>query len=142
MHRRSHAEGVADKPEMWVHADAFTIDDAQSYRFENAQAVIYSRADREEIKIEANQGHFNQEKGAKLDGDVKLEAGTLRMRVSNIEWNHPADGTTGMAFTESPVIIDDPDLQLSAAKLRLYPDSQEFELIEVSGVVRFGKELL
>ncbi|HDP34470.1 MAG TPA: hypothetical protein ENN29_05105 [Candidatus Hydrogenedentes bacterium] len=142
MHKSAPREGVSGKPELWVRAESLTIGDDNTYYFENARAVIYGKEDTEEVIIEAQRGGFEQDARAALEGNVRMTAGTLRMLLSDIEWTRPDDGTLGAARSDSPVIIDDPDLQLNAASLRLYPDTREFELTEVSGVVRFGGKLI
>ena len=141
MHRRVTAEGASGKPELWVRADSFSIEEGQVYTFEGAHAVIYTRDDGE-ITVDANRGRFEQDKSAVLEGEVRLVAGTLKMILNDIQWQRGEEDTGGMALTDNPVIIDDPDLQLNAADMRLHPDTRVFELGNVSGVVRFGKELM
>ncbi len=142
MHRKNAPEGVAGKPELWVRADSFSITDARAYEFENARAIIYGDGLQEDIVIEANRGSFEQDRRALLEGDVRMTAGTLRMQLRDIEWVRPEEDSPGVAQSDSPVIIDDPELQLNAAALRLYPDERLFELDDVSGVVRFDMKLL
>ena len=142
MHKKNIREGVSGKPELWIHAESLTVGDENTYHFENARAVIYGQEEAEEVVIEAKRGSFQQETSALLEDEVKMTAGSLHMILSDIQWMRPEDGTIGAAFSDSPVIIDDPDLQLNASSLRLYPDTQQFELNDVSGVVRFGGKLL
>ena len=140
MHRKVPFDGAPGRPELWVKADVFSIEDSQTYSFEGAHAVIYTR-DAEEITLEAQRGRFEQDKSAILEGEVRLAAGALKMLLSDIYWQRGDEASAGMARTDNPVIIDDPELQLNAAGLRLYPDDRHFELVNVSGVIRFGKEL-
>lgn len=142
MHRPTSKEVGAQKPELWVRAESMAIGDGNTYHFENARAVIYSQDEAEEVVIEAKRGSFEQDASAVLEGDVTLTAGTLHMLLTDIKWMRPEDGTTGAAFSDKPVVIDDPDLQLNASGMRLHPDTQQFELDNVSGVVRFGGKLL
>lgn len=142
MHKQATHEGISGKPELWVHAESLTVGEENTYHFENARAVIYGQEEAEEVVIEAKRGSFQQETSATLQDEVRMTAGTLHMILSDILWIRPDDGTVGTAFSDSPVIIDDPDLQLHASSLRLYPDTQQFELNDVSGVVRFGGKLL
>ncbi len=141
MHRGVPVDGAPGKPELWVQAESFSVEDNQIYSFEKAHAVIYTR-EQEEIKLEAQRGRFEQDKSAVLQGEVRLNAGALTMLLSDIHWQHGGERDAGMASTDNPVIIDDADLQLNAAGLRLYPDTRLFELVNVSGVIRFGKELI
>ena len=142
MHKPELGNQDAGKPELWVRAESLTIGEENIYHFEHARAVIYGRDASEEVTINAKRGFFEQDARAMLEGDVTLEAGTLHMLLRDIQWVRPEDGTTGAAFSDNPVIIDDPDLQLNASSLRLYPDTQQFELDNVTGMVRFGGNLL
>lgn len=143
MHRRIPIAGAPGKPELWVKADNFSILEDRKYSFEKAVAVIYAR-DGQEITLEATRGHFEEDKEAALEGDVQLTAGTLKMILSDIRWirDETNESGGGIIETSNPVIIDDPDLQLTAAGMILNPDLRIFELTNVSGVVRFGKGLL
>jgi LPS export ABC transporter protein LptC len=127
---------------LWVRAESLTVGDGNTYHFENARAVLYGQEEAEEVVIVAKRGSFEQDASAVLEGDVTLTAGTLHMLLTDIKWMRPEDGTTGAAFSDKPVVIDDPDLQLNASGMRLHPDTQQFELDNVSGVVRFGGKLL
>ncbi len=141
MHRSRQMEGVAQKPEFWVHATSFTIQGQNTYAFQNARAVVYSGDDgREEMVIDAKRGTFEQDRRAVLQDDVQVKAGTLEIRLGDITWEKPEDGSPGVARSDSHVTVKDPSLQLEAASLRLYPDSRLFELTEAAGTVRFGKE--
>ncbi len=140
MHRRDLGVGASIKPALWIRADSFTIAEGTIYSFEKARAVIYGKEDSEEIVVEAQRGSFEQDTSAALEGDVRLTAGTLSMLLRDISWAPPGENSDGAAHTENPVVIDDPDLQLNAAAMRLHPDSRTFELTRASGVVRFGKE--
>ncbi|MFA7691592.1 MAG: LPS export ABC transporter periplasmic protein LptC [Candidatus Hydrogenedentes bacterium] len=139
MHRPASADTATGKPELWISADSFSVQEEQIYSFEKAHAVIYSKDD-QEITLDAAQGIFEQDKSARLEGEVRMVAGSLKIMLHDIEWSRE-EGTQGTAKTDRSVIIDDPDLQLNAAGMRLYPDERVFELTDVSGVVRFGKEL-
>lgn len=143
MHRSHQLEGVAQKPQFWVHANQFSIQGANQYIFEDARAVIYGSSEEEEsIVIEAKRGQFEQDKRASLQEDVLVKAGTMNLKLIDIDWEKPEDDTAGIAKSDNKVVIDDPNLQLEAGSLRLYPDTKKFELTQVTGMVRFGKESL
>lgn len=142
MHKPVSGGQKSGKPELWVRAESLNIGDGNTYYFENARAVIYGQEESEEVVIEAKRGSFEQDARAVLEGDVVLDAGTLHMLLTDIQWTRPEDGGTGAAYSENPVVIDDPELQLKASNLRLYPDTQQFELDNVTGMVRFGGKLL
>ncbi len=141
MHRSKQMEGVAQKPEFWVHATAFTMQGQNAYAFQNARAVVYSEeAGHEDMTIDAKRGTFEQDRRAVLQDDVQAKAGTLQLRLGDITWEKPEDGSPGVAKSDNHVSVNSPTLQLEAASLRLYPDSKLFELTEATGTVRFGKE--
>ena len=141
MHRSRQVEGVAQKPEFWVHAEAFTMQGQNAYAFQNARAVVYSEeAGHEDVSIDARRGTFEQDRRAVLQDDVQVKAGELHMRGGDITWEKPEDGSPGVAKSDNHVSVDSPSLQLEAASLRLYPDSKLFELTAATGTVRFGKD--
>ena len=141
MHRSRQMEGVAQKPEFWVHAASFTMQGQNAYAFQNARAVVYSgEAGREDVTIDAKRGTFEQDRRAVLQDDVRAKAGEMNLRMGDITWEKPEDGSPGVAKSDNHVSLDSPTLQLEAASLRLYPDSKLFELTGATGTVRFGKE--
>ena len=142
MHRSKQMEGVAQKPEFWVHATAFTMQGQNAYAFQNARAVVYSEQEgHEDVIIDAKRGTFEQDRRAVLQDDVHVKAGTLQIILRDITWEKPEDGSPGVAHSDNHVSINDPSLQLEAGSLRLYPDSKLFELTGATGTVRFGKDL-
>ncbi len=143
MHRSRQMEGVAQKPEFWVHAMSFTMQGQNAYAFQNARAVVYSEQEgREDVVIDAKRGTFEQDRRAVLQDEVKVKAGALLLNLGDITWEKPEDGSPGVARSDNHVTVNDPSLQLEASSLRLYPDSKLFELTGVTGTVRFGKESL
>ena len=141
MHRSSQMEGVAQKPQFWVKAGAFTMQGKDSYAFRDARAVIYSKQeDREEVVIDAKRGTFEQDRRAVLEDDVRVKAGTMDLSLSDITWEKTQEEGGGIARSDHPVKVNDPMIQLDAQSVRLYPESKEFELTAVTGTVRFGKE--
>jgi len=141
MHRSRQMEGVAQKPEFWVHATSFTMQGQNAYAFKNARAVVYSETEgREDVVIDAKRGTFEQDRRAVLQDEVQVKAGELQIHLGDITWEKPEDGSPGVAKSDNHVSVNSPTLQLEAASLRLYPDSKQFELTGASGKVRFEKE--
>jgi hypothetical protein len=142
MHRSKQMEGVAQKPEFWVHATSFTMQGQNAYAFQNARAVVYSETEgHEDVAINAKRGTFEQDRRAVLQDDVQVKAGELQLRMGDITWEKPEDGSPGVAKSDNHVSLNSPTLQLEAASLRLYPDSKQFDLTAATGTVRFGKDL-
>jgi len=111
------------------------------YAFKEATAVLYGKDETEEIRLHANQGIFKQDQFAKMDGDIRMTAGAMKIFLLDLQWDRSEEDAAGVVHSDQPVIIDDPDLQLNASSLRLVPDTKIFEMDNVSGVVRFGKEM-
>lgn len=141
MHRPDNHEGVPSRPELWVQAESFSIGDDKVYAFKEASAVLYGKDETEEIRLHANQGVFKQDQFAKMDGDIRMTAGAMKIFLLDLQWDRSEEDAAGVVHSEQPVIIDDPDLQLNASSLRLVPDTKTFEMDNVTGVVRFGKEM-
>ncbi len=141
MHRPDNHEGVPSRPELWVQAESFSIGDDKVYAFKEAAAVLYGKDETEEIRLHANQGIFKQDHFAKMDGDIRMTAGAMKIFLLDLQWDRSEEDAAGVVHSDQPVIIDDPDLQLNASSLRLVPDTKIFEMDNVSGVVRFGKEM-
>ncbi|NLF57316.1 MAG: LPS export ABC transporter periplasmic protein LptC [Candidatus Hydrogenedens sp.] len=140
MHRARQAEGVAQKPEFWVHANAFSMQGDNVYKFENARAVIYGEGEQETIVIESLRGQFEQDRRAVLQDEVTVHAGAMTLKLADIVWEKPEGESAGEARSDSHVAVDGPEMQVEARALRLRPDAKEFELTGVTGTVRFGKD--
>ena len=140
MHRARQAEGVARKPEFWIHAETFSMAGEERYLFENARAVVYDDKDAESMVIESRRGQFEQEKRAVLEEGVVVRAGTMTLNLASVVWERPEEGAPGEARSDGPVSVDDPGFKLEARGLRLYPDSKAFELDNVTGFITFGKD--
>lgn len=140
MHRARQAEGVARKPEFWIHAETFSMAGEERYLFENARAVVYDDKDAESMVIESRRGQFEQEKRAVLEEGVVVRAGAMTLNLSSVVWERPEEGAPGGARSDGPVSVDDPKFKLEANGLRLYPDSKAFELDNVTGFITFGKD--
>ncbi|HPO12055.1 MAG TPA: LPS export ABC transporter periplasmic protein LptC [Candidatus Hydrogenedentes bacterium] len=141
LHRTDPTGGMAQKPTLWVHAQEASMADESTYAFKNAHAVIYGKDETQEvIKIDAQEGRFEEGKSAFLSGQVKAVVGTMTIELSDIQWQNPDKDKPGEARSDNPVKVTDPQLELQAASVRLYPDKKEFELTGVTGLVRFGRQ--
>jgi hypothetical protein len=132
--------GVARKPTFWLHANTFSMLGETTWSVENARAVIYEAdTGAEQMVLEARRGQFEQDKSATLNDDVTVRAGAMVMKMSNIVWHNRGQDTPSEIVSESPLTLDDPAVQLQASSLHLYPDTHEFELTDVTGVVHFRR---
>ncbi len=141
LHDTRTTTSAAHKPTFWLHADTFSVLDEQVWAIEDARAVVYNRqTNAEEMVLEGKRGRFEQNVGAYLKDGVKAYLGDTVIYLEDMEWVHPQDETTkGVAFTDHPLKVENPKIKLQADSLRLYPDTKEFEMTDVSGVVYFGK---
>lgn len=144
LHDTRPTQGRKQKPTFWVHADKFSQYEYEEsvWVLEDARAVVYGESEEEAIVLEARKGRFEQDKGAYLKDSVTARIGTMTMHLQDIEWINPQEDVPGRAFTLQPVVVDGPQLQLEAASLEIFPDTKEFELMDVAGLVRFGKEAI
>jgi hypothetical protein len=140
MHDMRPTAGLTKKPTFWVHADEFSIIDDNVWAFEDARAVIYGQnLEDGNIILEARRGHFEESRRAFLQDDVVAQVGAMTIHLSDIEWRNPGSDTDGIALSDNPVRISDPDLEIEASSLRLYPADKRFELTGVTGQVRFER---
>lgn len=144
LHDTRPTMGRKQKPTFWVHADKFSQYEYEEsvWVLEDARAVLYGETDEESIIFDARRGRFEQDKGAYLKDGVTAQVGTMTMHLQDIEWINPQEGVPGRAFTLQPVVVEDPALQLEAASLEIFPETKEFELSDVTGLVRFGRDVI
>lgn len=132
------AEGVARKPVLRIEADTFTSAGERAWSFEKARAFMLSRKTQEEWELEAAHGTLKEDENAQLQGGVTARLGTMTIKLEDIAFETPADGSPKAAYSDNPVTVDDPAMQLTAASVKLYPDDKRFELTEVSGSFYFN----
>ncbi len=142
LHDPRPTSGAAHKPTFWVHADSFEIASIEEnvYTIGGARAVIYgAESGEEEIILEAPRGRFVEDRQALLEDGVTAYVGATIFHLSEIEWQNPSGETPGEARSSQPLTVDGPQLQLEAGSLMLRPGTKEFELTDVAGIVRFGR---
>jgi len=140
LHDTRPTAGAVRKPTLWVHANSFTMPEDNIWALEDARAVIYGTDQgEEEIILEAKRGRFEQGTSAYLNDGVKAYVGDMTIELSDIEWRNPEENRPGEARSNNPVKVSDPNLQLEASSVRLDPDSKEFELTNVAGIIHFGR---
>lgn len=144
LHDMSPTAGVARKPTFWLHTNKGAQTGDTTWAFEDAYAVIYDKNRNEEegklVELWAKEGRFEEGKSAYLKGSVKAVLGAMTIELSDIEWQNPDKDKPGEAYSDNPVKVSDPQMQLQASKVRLYPDKKELKLTGVTGLVRFERE--
>ncbi len=139
LHDTAPTAGRARKPRFMVEADTSSMETDDSWSFKEARAVLYNaETEAEDIVFQAGEGRFIENREAYLGGGVEADAGNVTIRMTDIicENLETADGI--VAYTEHPVSIDSPDLELDAAKMQIHPDNRTMEFQQVSGWIRFG----
>lgn len=131
-------EGVTRRPVLRIEADTFVSTGEKSWTFEKARAFMLSSKTQEEWEMEAERGSFTEDQNAFLEGGVVARLGTMTVKLEDIAFETPQDGTPKAAFSEKPVTVDDPAMQLSATSVKLFPDEKRFELTEVTGSFKFN----
>lgn len=126
-------DGEARKPTLWLHADAFTLEEQNISSFQKARAMIYGRdAENSEITLDAGSGRFQEGKMAYLKDGVSVHIKDLAIQLEDFEWvNEERVGRT-----EHPVTVTSDALNLTASSMRLYPDKRQIQLTGASGTMR------
>jgi len=130
-------EGVARKPVLRIEAETFTSVGEKAWSFEKARAFMLSRKTQEEWKLEAEHGVLKEDQNAFLEGGVTATLGTMIVHLEDISFETPQDDSPKAAFSDKPVTVEDPAMQLRASTVKLFPDDKRFELTEVSGMFLF-----
>lgn len=133
-------DGVARKPVLRIEADTFTSVGEKSWSFQKARAFMLSRKTQEEWELEAEQGVLQEDQSAFLQGGVTARLGTMTVHLEDISFETPQDDAPKAAFSDKPVTVEDPAMQLRASTVKLFPDDKRFELTEVSGSFLFEVE--
>lgn len=133
-------EGVARKPVLRIEAETFTSVGEKAWSFEKARAFMLSRKTQEEWEVEAEHGVLKEDENAFLEGGVTARLGTMTVHLEDISFETPQDDSPKAAFSNKPVSVDDPAMQLRAATVKLFPDDKRFELTDVSGTFLFNLE--
>ncbi len=128
--------GEARKPTLWLHAEKFAVIDENTWKVEDVHAVIYDvQSGTEHIKISANEGLFEKMNKASLTGNVEAQMSDITFNTNGIEWKNRSDKEQAQIWTHGKIVVQGTDLHLNAESLRIYPETKEFELEDVSGQV-------
>lgn len=133
-------EGMSRKPVLRIEADTFVSTGEKSWTFEKAHAFMLSSKTQEEWEMESARGSFTEDQNAFLEGGVVARLGTMTVKLEDISFETPQDGTPKAAFSDKPVTVDDPAMTLAASSVKLFPDEKRFELTEVTGSFRFKQD--
>ncbi len=74
----------------------------------NARAFMLSRKTQEEWELEAAHGTLKEDENAQLQGGVTARLGTMTIKLEDIAFETPADGSPKAAYSDQPVTVDDP----------------------------------
>jgi hypothetical protein len=145
LHDMSPTAGEAKKPTFHLHTDEGRQIDENTWMFQNADAVIYNKKpkgpeDEKLVELWAKEGRFEEGKSAYMKGGVKAVMGTMTIELQDIEWQNPDKDKPGEARSDNPVTVIDPQMELQAKSLRIYPDTKEIEFTMVTGTVTFGRQ--
>lgn len=118
--------GGAQKPMVSIKADEFSLGtgDTASYSFKNVKATLHL-PDGKDIIFEAAEGSFVEDVKAFLKGGVRAQVNEMTLELEDIELSAPRVDTPGIAFSDHPVVLKGPGIEITAAGLRLYPDEKK-----------------
>lgn len=139
LHDDSVTGSEARRPNFWVHAERFTMNEEDIWAFEDARAVVYHEdSEAEDIVFEAERGTFEENTRAYMSGAVKAYMGGMVLELADIEWLNGDADTPSYAHSDSALRVNDPNMQLNASGIRIHPEDRRFEMTDVSGMMRFG----
>ncbi len=118
--------GQPEDPTFWVHAErGQLLDEPRIWSLEQTRAVIYRDPPEEDLVLVARTGTFDeQNKSAKLDGDVRVTSGRMVADLENIRW----DNAAGVAYSEGLATLDDGVNRLVGRAVAMYAKEGRFEL--------------
>ncbi len=143
LHKAGPTQGRMENPTFWVHAEHYELtgeeDDVHAFR--EARAVVYGDAQNEKVIVfTAERGRMVEGQSAYLSGTVVAQMGNMTMHLADVHWENPdATEEGGLAYSEAPLTVTSPALDLRASSLRVHPETREFELTDVTGIVHFGR---
>lgn len=140
VHASEATAGQVQAPLFKVHAASVTMRENGIYDFEQGQATVYGRERREDdIVFEARRGRYEEDKGAKLEGDVVGHAGPMTLKLSDVTWEKTEAEPRGVLYTNQPLRVENPTMELMAESMRMYPETKLFSLDGMSGSIDFMK---
>jgi hypothetical protein len=145
LHDMSPTAGQAKKPTLHLHTESAKQINETTWAFQDADAVIYDKKAKDSendklVELWAKEGTFEEGKSANMKGGVKAKMSTMTIELQDIEWQNPDKDKPGEARSDNPVTVTDPQMELQAKSLRIYPDTKEIEFTTVTGTVTFGRQ--
>lgn len=132
--------GGVQKPMVSIEAAEFSLGTGEtaSYTFKNVKAILHL-SDGKDIIFEAAEGSFVEDVKAYLKGGVRARVNEMKIELEDIELSAPRTDAPGIAFSDHPVLLAGPGIEIHAAGLRLYPEEKKLELNNGSGYFEFGR---
>ncbi len=138
LHDTAPTAGQARKPRFMVEADTSSMESDDSWSFSEARAVLYNPdTEEEDIVFQAGEGRFIENREAYLGGGVAAVAGNVTIQLDDIICENLESEDGMVAYTEHPVSIDSPALELDAATMQIHAAHRTMEFQDVRGWISF-----
>lgn len=117
------------KPVFRVSAQRCTLAAEDTWRLENARAVIFEPEGRDS-RLKAGRGTFDDAaQAAHLEEGVTLDRGPMHIDLVDLTWLNQEQ----VAFSNKPLTLIDGDTNLTASAMTYYPQEKRLVLKNVSG---------
>jgi len=140
VHASEATAGQAQAPLFKVHAASVSMKENGVYDFEQGRATVYGRERREDdIVFDAQRGRYEEDKGARLEGDVVGRVGPMTLKLADVTWEKTEAEPRGILYTNQSLRVENPTMELIAESMRIYPETKVFVLDGMSGLIDFMK---
>ena len=126
-------KSVGGKPRIEITAEKATSPQDETWNIEGAKAVIHTAKD-DDVRLSAANGAVDQRKekeSAFLRDGVVMETKTNKVEMKSAQWLNQ----DGFIKSDDPVVVTGQDITINATSLVYYPDSDQLQLANVSGVI-------
>lgn len=139
LHDTAPTGGQARKPRFMVEAARSSMESDNSWSFEEARAVLFNaETEEEDIVFHAGEGSFVENQEAYLGGGVEALAGHVNIQLQDIIYEQLETENEVVAYTENPVSIESPALELDAERMQIHAATRTMTFQEVSGWISFN----
>ena len=140
VHASDATAGQTQAPLFKVHAASVSMKENGVYDFEKGQATVYDRERREDdIVFDALRGRYEEDKSARLEGDVVGHAGPMTLKLTDVTWEKTEAEPRGLLYTNQTLQVENPTMALLAESMRIYPETKTVVLDGMSGSIDFVK---
>jgi len=126
------------KPSLSIRAARFVQAEDKQWRFEDATATARrAETGADDVIFTAARGELLEEESAYMEEGVRAVVGKMTIDMEDVAWRPGNEARGSLAYTERPVALVDPTMELFAQQFRMYPEDRVFALQDVQGWYAF-----